>query len=270
MTSKQLAYYYRHKERINANRRQVKRKGKTENSPRRQGKTKAVKRIDGSLIYPKVKQTEPIKLRLHRLQRTYIIINAVSEDKLRALKLNDKLINIKQWLGAGFRIIRGNGWTLELEGIELISHYRLPSALLKAQALTLCDNIAAQLAFGYGFVIAKEGNTPPTLTEIEMSSTEMTQRLKNIEKTKMLDLYTDAQGYKIWVDWSFGIGGLESNNTIYLQRLQDFAHDLAEIDLWSIMKENSKDQIRFNDRTLDNFTEMKLEIQKLKRHIYGK
>ncbi|MDE1834721.1 MAG: hypothetical protein KGH64_05280 [Candidatus Micrarchaeota archaeon] len=179
---------------------------------------------------------KPLKLRLHRLQRTYQIQNAVSETRLRALKINDKLNNITQWLGAGFRLIRGKGWTLEIEGMELIADYTLPVAITEGLAYTLTDNLAKRLAAQYGFIIAKEGHTPPTLTEYELNAVQVTERLKKIQKGGVVELYADSQGYKIWADWSFGIGGLESNNLEYEQRLMDIAKDIAEKDAWNVLR----------------------------------
>jgi transcriptional regulator with XRE-family HTH domain len=174
--------------------------------------------------------TPSLKLRLHRLQRSYAILNAISEDKLRSLKLN-RLNNTDQYIGAGFRV---TSRSLELEGMELVSDPRLPVAVLEGIAYSLADNTASRIAASYGFTIAKEGHTPLKLTEIELSATQMTEKM---EKKGLIELYSDAEGYKVWVDWSFGIGGLESNRPLYLQRLTDFSIDLAEHDAWNTLKE---------------------------------
>jgi hypothetical protein len=144
------------------------------------------------------------------------------------LKLN-RINNTDQWIGAGFRITSQH---LELEGIELISDPRLPAAILEGFAITAADNLAERLASHYGLVIAKDGQTPPKLTEFELNATQMTERM---ERKGLIELVS-KEGYKVWVDWSFGIGGLESNKTLYIQKLTTFANDLVEQDMWELMK----------------------------------
>lgn len=191
-----------------------------------------------------------LKLRLHRYQRSYKILNAVSEDKLRSLKLN-RLNNTNQWLGAGFRVTSQH---LEIEGMGLISDSRLNVAILEAQAQTLADNAAQRLASLYGLVISKEGQTPPKLTEIELNATEIT---KKMEHKGLIELYSDPEGYKIWVDWSFGIGGLESNKDTYMQKLTDFANDLVVNDSWEKTKANAQIAASFATNI-----ELHLEVEK--------
>jgi len=210
--------------------------------------------------------------RLHRLQRSYKILNAVSEERLKALKLNDRLNNIKEWHGQHFRIIRGESWILELEGIELLSSYTTPIPALEGMAITLCDNLASQIAALYGFLIAKEGHTPIHLTEIELSATMLTERLKALEKQGIVPLFEDGKGGKIWCDWSWGIGGAESNNPLYHQRLCDLAKDIANNDGWQLTKENvtglvtiASQQSKLNDTFLKEIQEIK---ELLKRARY--
>lgn len=221
--TRQLAYYYRKGKALR----------KAKSKARKQSKATSIPHLPKPQPFP----SQRLTLRLHRFQYSKRIVNAVSEDRLRALKLNDRLNNIRQYLGAGFRLIRGNEWSLELEGIELISDSRLPVAFLKAFAKTMGDNMMEQLALQYGLMLAKEGYTPPTLTEIEMNATQMTDKLKEIEKKNVLELYSDMQGYKIWADWSFGVGGLESNSVEYMERLKVFARDMAVDDAWTRSKE---------------------------------
>ena len=180
-----------------------------------------------------------LKLRLHRFYYSKQILNAISEDRLVALQKNDRLNNVTQWLGAGFRITQGTqNKVLEIEGLELLSDYRLPVPLLRAQATSMAENACTEIARAYGLMLAKEAYEPPKLTEIELNATQMTERLRKMEKKGVLPLYKDEQGYAIWADWSYGIGGMESNSPVYLQRISDMAKDLAEQDGWQQMKGN--------------------------------
>ena len=175
-----------------------------------------------------IPKSEALSLRLHRFQRSYKLLYAPSEAQLRGLKLN-RINNTDPWIGAGFRITSQH---LELEGMELISDPRLPAAILEGFAITAADNLAERLASHYGLVIAKDGQTPPKLTEFELNATQMTERM---ERKGLIELVS-KEGYKVWVDWSFGIGGLESNKTLYIQKLTTFANDLVEQDMWELMK----------------------------------
>ena len=237
--SYQSEYYRKHADEINHKRR-LAYKAKTI------AKTKAKNRfsmssephIPSPAQQPPLQEASKLELRLHRLQRTYSIENAVSEERLRALRLNDRLNNTKQWLGTGFRVIRGDGWTLELEGVELTCDSRLDVAVVMGVAYTLTDHVAHSIAEEYGFFIAKEGHTPPRLTEIELSATQVTERLKGIQKKGVIEIFTDLEGYKIWLDWSWGVGGPESNKMLYLERIKSWARDLAINDGWEQMKAN--------------------------------
>lgn len=221
MRSRQLDYYYK----VGRARRKAKSKA------RKAGKPPTNPPI------PSQSKLSTLKLRLHRLQRTHTILNALSEEKLRSLKLN-RLNNTNQYLGAGFRITTQH---LELEGIEMISDFRVPPAVLEGLAISAADNIAQSLARQYGLVINKEGTTPPKLTEFELNASQMTERM---EHRGLIELYSDNEGYKVWVDWSFGIGGLESNKTFYIQKLTTFANDLMEKDAWELMKARQKQHER--------------------------
>ena len=233
--SRQLDYYKAHKDAINAKRRAA-RKAACKTICKAESRVKP-------LTTSHIPTPQPnLKLRLHRFQRTYSILNAISEERIRSLKLN-RLNNNPQWVGAGFRITTSSTvpHLLELEGIELISDSRLPVAILEGLAVSTADNIANSLASHYGLIISKEGQTPPKLTEFELNATQMTEKM---EHKGLIELYSDAQGYKVWVDWSFGIGGLESNKTLYIQKLTTFANDLVEHDYWELLKAQQAENAR--------------------------
>ena len=171
-----------------------------------------------------------LMLRLHRLQRSYLILNAISEQKLSGLR---KLLlnNNHQWIGKGFRITSQN---LELEGIELWSARSTPAAILDAVAKTISDNMAKSLSEQYGFLVdIDHPYSPPRLEEIELTE----HALAEVERRKgIIMLYSDQEGYEVWMDKSFGLGGFESNRTEYIQKLTDFTTDLVENDSWNKLK----------------------------------
>lgn len=240
--SRQLNWYHNHAEEINRKKREKRKAVKPSSvKPSSPSERKAIQR-KAVLSSSHIPLSEPtLRIRLHRFYYKVSILNAVSEERLRGLRLNEGLNNIRQWLGVGFRITQGSkARSLELEGIEIISDYRLDIALIQAQARTLAQNIVESLSLQYGLNLSKEGHTPPKLTEMELSATQMTDRLKEFEKKGILPLYEDKEGYRIWADWSFGIGGMESNNPTYLQRISDFSKDLAEKDGWQEMKATLK------------------------------
>ncbi len=175
--------------------------------------------------------------RLHRYYMKTDILNAISEERLKSLKINKDLKNnVVQWLGVGFRITHGTlKNSLELEGLEIISDYRLPIALLRAQAHQLASNILNELSVQYGLNLSKYVEIEK-LTEIELNATQMTDKLKQLQKNGIIELYKDQNGYSIWADWSLGVGGLESNSPQYMQRISDLAKDLAEKDGWQQTK----------------------------------
>ena len=183
-----------------------------------------------SVDKPPIPISHKLSLRLHRLQRSYELINAVSEQKLSGLRKN-LLNNNHQWIGKGFRITTKH---LELEGIELWSSREMPAAMLEGIAKSLADNLASSLASQYGFSIDMEHPyTPPRLTEIELTQHAMAE----FERQKgIIELYKDKEGYTVWMDKSFGLGGLESNKTAYIQKLTDMTNDIVEHDGWEEMK----------------------------------
>lgn len=146
----------------------------------------------------------------------------------------NKINNNIQYLGNGYRITTQH---LELEGLSLIADSRMPVAILEGLAISVANNIADSLASQLGLLISKEGITPPKLTEIELNATDLTDR---VEEKGLIELYRDSEGYRVWVDWSFGIGGLESNKILYIQKLTDFANDLVVNDAWEKLKDNAK------------------------------
>ncbi len=272
--SRQLGYYYRKGRAARSAKRkackaQCKAQCKAESS---------VKQLTTSHIPPSpllqqahLQAQAGLKLRLHRFYYSIAILNAVSEDRLRALRRNDQLRNVTQWLGAGFRITQGaRSRVLEIEGLELLSDYGLPVALLEAQALSMAQNACMMIARSYGLLLAKEGYTPPRLTEIELNAIQMTERLKEIEKKGVVPLYEDAEGYRIWIDWSYGIGGMESNGPVYLQRISDFAKDMAEHDGWQEMKGNLSQTIglvKYYAENMESHAKLVKQAAKLIREL---
>ena len=175
-----------------------------------------------------------LKLRLHRLQRTYALLSHKPITGLKELDLN----NNKQYLGKGFRITTRH---LEIEGLELYAERETPIAILEAIAVSLADNMAKSLAEEYGLDIAPQGHTPPLLTEIELTEHEMAER---VEQRGIIELYKDKQGYKVWMDKSLGLGGLESNKVAYIQKLTDMTNDIVDNDAWNLMKANQLEMSR--------------------------
>jgi hypothetical protein len=182
------------------------------------------------------KPATKLMLRLHRLQRKYKITNAVSEDRLRSLGLKEnKLHNNSQFLGSGFRITTQS---LELEGIEVWSNRNVALGIVEGIAHSLSDAMAEGLANQYGITIdMKSAESPEGLQEVELTE----HALAEAEKQKgIIALHYDSITHKadVWMDKSFGLGGLESNKLPYLQKLTDMTNDIIEYNAWQEIKAN--------------------------------
>lgn len=169
-----------------------------------------------------------LNLRLHRLQRNYKLLAKPDTSSLTGLA-KISINHSDQYIGKGFRITNN---LLELEGIQLTSTRNTPAAILEGVAITLADNLARTLAAQYGLVIDMQGASPPKLMEIELTAHDMAER---VEEKGIILLY-HKDGYKVWMDHSFGLGSLESNKVAYIQKLTDFTNDIVE-DRWGIRQQ---------------------------------
>lgn len=175
-----------------------------------------------------------LMLRLHRLPRLYSIQNAVSEARLAGLKplgMNNNM----QYLGDGFRITTQH---LELEGIRLVASRLTPAGVVRAVAIQLADVAAGAIAAQYGLKIDIPGATsPPNMIEIELTEHEMAER---VQDKGIIPLHYDGSTREpdVWMDKSFGMGGLESNVVPYIQKLTDMTNDIVDRDAWEQMKAN--------------------------------
>lgn len=224
--SRQLDYYHRHRDEILARRRQK----------RKTSKTPKTTKLSSALIYPDEADLQALALRLHRKQVSYPILNAVSEQKLLSLGLKEHMLNNNtQYLGAGFRVTTQN---LELEGIELWAHRLAPSAVIDGIANGIADNLALSLASQYGLRIdIQQRHSPEGLTEVELTQHEMAKRV--LEKG-IIPVHWNASTHDadVWMDKSFGYGGIESNVFPYIQKLTNMTNDIVDHDGWEQMKAN--------------------------------
>lgn len=182
-----------------------------------------------------VAPSSKLMLRLHRLQRNYKLLSKPVQDKLTGLK-EVMLNNTQYFKGTGYRITDN---ILELEGIELWSNRCTPAAILEGVAYTIANNVANAIAKQYGLEIDLSAPwSPQNLMEIELTEHEMAERVK---KKGKIPLHFDGNmDPDVWMDKSYGLGGLESNRVAYIQKLTDMTNYIVE-DRWS-----PSSQVQFN------------------------
>ena len=195
---------------------------------------------DTSKLQPKAK----LQLRLHRLQRNFKLTSPLDTSKLAPLK-QVQIDNMTYWhsafAGTSFKITNN---ILEIEGIEIWSDRRTPVAMTEGLAYFLAENMARAIAKQYGLSIDyASASSPKGLMEVELTEHEMAERVK--KKGKIPLHWDENLNADVWMDKSFGLGGLESNVVAYIQRLTDFTNYIVE-EKWSV-----KEQLEFNKQTQD-------------------
>lgn len=172
--------------------------------------------------------TQPLaklQLHAHRFQKNYKLLAKPAQASMEDLREEGGI-----HYGQGFRITKN---ILELEGLEVWSDYNVPISILLATLNTQSDNIACAISKQYGLDIG-EAATPPKLTEIELTEHALAEQVD--EKGKIPLHYDADMKPDVWMDKSFGLGGLESNTSTYIQRLTNMTRDIVEHNGWEELK----------------------------------